>query len=136
MNESSRPYFLPPDLDLETLPAGVRAALEAIVQPAYEELVVQAPTALDRSAGMSLVFLQVQELIEQFERGRQMTLGLQGRDSGGESRDEDLQRYLRVIGAKDRAANFILRVRQFRAKHLDPFVERARRGFQDDSGNL
>ena len=45
----SRPYWLPGDLDIDALPEGLRLAISQILTPAYEELVLAAPNALERA---------------------------------------------------------------------------------------
>ena len=48
-----RPYWIPQDLDLNSLPEGLRLAVSEILTPAYVELVLKAPTALERASGMT-----------------------------------------------------------------------------------
>ena len=65
----SRPYWLPGDLDIDALPEGLRLAISQILTPAYEELVLAAPNALERATGATLVHLLWLELFEQFDLG-------------------------------------------------------------------
>ena len=51
----SRPYWLPGDLDIDALPEGLRLAISQILTPAYEELVLAAPNALERATGAAIL---------------------------------------------------------------------------------
>jgi hypothetical protein len=116
-NSRPKPYFVPPDVDWEQLPAAVKTAFNALIQPTYSELVLGAANSLERSAGMSLTFLLWLELIEQFSLAAQCdwTVRPAGEDSG--ERDKAIRRYLRVVGAKQQAANFLARLQRIRGPH-------------------
>jgi hypothetical protein len=135
VSEQVRPHFIPDGLTFDDLPPALRAAVTGLIEPAYRELVLEAPNALERAAGSSLVFLMWIELLDQFEiasqhRGPRTAVSHPGDDTG--ARDEQIARHLKVISAKDRAANFILRMKVYRAKHedpfQDPFIEQFRNG--------
>ena len=114
--QPSRPYFLPVDIELEALPAPVRAAMTAIVQPSYEELVVGSKSSLERSAGVTLTFLLTLEILDQFQLGANLNLtGLLGAGAD-EKREKLMRQHLRLVGAKQKAANFLMRIRILRAK--------------------
>ena len=106
-----RPYFLPAGIDYQTLPQEVQAALNQIIQPAYFELVVLPKSALERAAGTSIVFLMVEELLQQFEIGRQMDLTLANTTKSDE-REQEWQRHLKLVSAKQSAVNGLLRLRK------------------------
>ena len=122
MASGTRPHFVPDDFDLESLPPGVRAAIEGILAPAYEELVLKAPPALERAAGNTFVHLLFQELIEQSDLGRQVADRTAAGEPGRSPREADLNRHLRLVAGKDRAAKFILQARAFRTRKRDPFA--------------
>lgn len=107
-----RPYFLPESIDFDALPAAVQAAYESIIQPVYEELVLQPNTGLERAAGTTIVFLLVQELLDQFELGQALNLQQPATadDIGG--REKALQRHLRLVAAKQTAISALLRLRK------------------------
>ncbi len=111
----SRPYFIPEDFDFHALPEAVKLAFIDIVQPSYEELVLGAATTLERSAGVSLVFLLSLELLDQFEIGRQMNLTAAA-NTNSTDRNEQIARYLRVVSAKQAAGNFIFRLQSLRTR--------------------
>jgi hypothetical protein len=111
-----RPYFLPVDVDHDSLPEPVRIALDEIVEPAYRELVLGAATALGRSAGVSLVFLLAEEILGQFQLGGQMDFGQAPDPSRRAERDKLIAAHLRVVNSKQQTANFILRLKDLRYK--------------------
>lgn len=116
----ARPYFFPEALDFASLPRPVQLAIYAIVVPAYNELVLAAASALERSAGATFVFYLTLELLEQFDLGEMIASGFL-RAGSGASREAGIARCLRLSTAKDKAAGFLLRVRTFRARYeADP----------------
>ena len=117
-----RPYFLPESIQYDDLPPTVRAALQAVIEPSYTELVLGALTALERSEGVTLCFLGCLEILDQFEIGRGMNLG-QGGVAPATDRDQQIAPHLRLINSKQQAANFLLRLRMFRrTRDCDPFI--------------
>lgn len=107
-----RPYFLPPEIELETLPEAVQIAIQSIIEPAYAELVLAAPNPLERSMGISFVFLLTEEVLSHFELGRQMNLDQTQGDEERARRERDLARYLKLFGAKTSALHALLRLRK------------------------
>ena len=105
-----RPYYIPASVDYGALPEAVKVAFAAIIEPAYRELVLGASGALARSAGVSLHFLLCLEVLDQFAIGH--TLNFMGgpSDSGSVDRDHLIARHLRLLGSKNQAANFLLRL--------------------------
>ena len=110
-------YFLPDDFDFDGLPAVVQRAIRELVQPAYDELVVGAHDALERAASASFTFLLLLEVLEQFNLTDQLGQNLKQGRGCRSLQDEDVIRHLRLAGAKDKVAGFLLRLRTFRAKY-------------------
>ena len=110
---STRPYFVPEGIDFDSLPEPVKLALQTVVQPAYDELVVAAPNALERSVGASVVFLLTEEVLGQFELGRQMDFTQTAGATDRTEREKALAHYLQLVGAKNSATNALLRLRRF-----------------------
>ena len=115
--EPVRPYYLPETIDFHALPEPVKGALEVIIEPCYKELVLGAATALERSAGVSVSFLLAMEVLDQFEIGHQ--LNLSGTSNLGDTSERQLliARHLRVVGTKQQASGFLLRLQEMRTKH-------------------
>ena len=109
---SARPYFVASDIDFESLPQSVKVAFQTIVEPAYTELVVSAPNALERSMGASFVFLLAEEILNHFEIGRDMDLAQTQAGADREQRDKALAQYLKLLSAKNAALHALLRIRR------------------------
>jgi hypothetical protein len=114
--QTVRPYFLPEAVDFNALPASIQAAFTTIINPAYRELVLAAPNALERSMGASFVFLLAEEVLNHFEIGKQMDLAQTQNATDGDARQKALGRYLKLLGAKNAALNALMRLRR-----LPPF---------------
>jgi hypothetical protein len=65
-----QPRWVPPGTKFSSLPAELQRALNEIVSPAYEQLVMAANDALERSTGMSVVYLLWMELAGHLQVGR------------------------------------------------------------------
>lgn len=111
---SVRPYFIPASVNYGDLPPAVQAAIEAIVEPSYREFVLGATGSLERSAGVSLCFLLCLEILEQFELGNSLNFGVDESKPAAE-RDQQITRHLRLLGAKQQSASFLMKIRIFRA---------------------
>ena len=112
-----RPYFIPPAIDFEALPEPVRVAYQAIVDPTYRELVLEVESPLARSVGITLVFLLAVEVLEQFQLAQQMDFTASSTGGGRADRDRVIDRYLRIVGAKQKAERFLLRLDDLRARN-------------------
>jgi hypothetical protein len=114
MSEHSpaRPYFLPENVEFETLPKGLQAVVAAILDPLYKELVLGAEDSLERDAGKTLVHLAWLEVIGQIEVGQQIATGEKLLDS--EEHYKLIERLLRVVGAKSKLQGFLLNLRKLR----------------------
>lgn len=115
-----RPYYIPASIDYDSLPAAVRQSFAAVVQPTYEELVLGAATPLARSAGVSLGFLLCVEILEQFELGRLLNYTGAAAEADAADRDRLIARHLRLVGAKQHCASFLLRLETLRAGQARP----------------
>jgi hypothetical protein len=109
---AARPYFVAADVDFETLPESVKVAFQTIVEPAYAELVLVAPSALERSMGASFVFLLAEEILNHFEIGRDMDLAQTRAGADRERRDKAFAQFLKLLGAKTAALHALLRIRR------------------------
>jgi len=105
-----RPYWMPDDATPEDLPEGLQAAAEAIIGPAYEKLVVGAPTALEQLTGMSAVFLSQLEALDQVEITRELAA------IPPDQRSKRIDGHLRLVGAKLRCTTFLEKMCRAREK--------------------
>lgn len=110
-----RPYWIPEEADLEALPKEVQLALTEVVNRAYQELVLGAADALERFAGATYVHLLWLELLHQFELGKQLD-NLLRPNHGFAARADRIAQHLRLVGAKQQAGSFLLRVQALQDK--------------------
>ena len=114
-----RPFWVPPGVEFEELPEGLQLALQEIFSPLYEELVLNAPTALERATGLSLCYTTWLELVDEYALAREMGPDLtQGELS--EAMRGRIERHLRISGAKGKCTNILLQLRRVQARRSDP----------------
>ena len=104
-----RPYFLSPELDWASLPSSVQSVIASLIEPAYQELVLNAATAFERLAGSAVVFLATVEIVEQLVIGRELI------DSAGDlvpPGADAMIRALRVRSAREKADRLLLQIRR------------------------
>jgi hypothetical protein len=125
VDETFRPFFLSVGLDLDALPLELKAALEHIVLPLYRRYVVECCDPLEIAAGSSLTFLMAQEVLLQFQLGRLTFCGcLEPTSEQSLHRQHEIDRYLRLLGAKLRYVNLLQRMAEFRhRKPFDPLAD-------------
>lgn len=120
--QQQQPYWLPTGEEFKKLPERLQHAIRLILQPAYQELVVDSQHALSQSTGLTIVHLMWLEMLDQLEIGLPHSGSQQEPDvlSGSGAKDgrlEAIDRLLRTVGAKHRASEFLQRMREFRTKH-------------------
>jgi hypothetical protein len=108
------PPWVPSDVGYDRLPEKVRAMVAEIVAPAYEQLVVRARDALEKTTGLTIVHLVWQEIVDQIDLARDFNnvgsvLGIVS-----PAREDLIERHLRLIYAKLKAGSYLMRVRDFR----------------------
>lgn len=113
-----RPCFIPENCDWETLPADVRAAVRDIVMPLYREYVLENGDVLQRSAGLSLAYLVTLEVIEQVSQGRLLFQPVLDNDDDMKDRSRRMDRYLRLLGAKQKYTDLLVRLKSWREKAI------------------
>jgi hypothetical protein len=92
----------------------MRNAIVAIVNPTYEELVVNPESGLERSTGLTVVHLLWLEIMDQIELGSDLTRGQCAARS--EERSKLIDAHLRLVGAKGKGAAILIRLSDFRQK--------------------
>src|SRR3984885_14238539 len=65
-SSESQSFWLPAGLQLGDLPPALRQVVSEVLTPAYEELVLRTPTALERTSGLSYMHLIWLEVVEQY----------------------------------------------------------------------
>jgi hypothetical protein len=110
-----RPLFVPRNVDFNALAPELQTAITAVINPAYRELVLGAPEGLEKSTGLSIVYLLWLEVLEQ----QRLAETWQTADDGGMSptdRAEQIARHLRLVLAKVKVSSFLLRLRESRQR--------------------
>jgi hypothetical protein len=110
------PLWLPPGVMFAALPTAVQQAVVAILNPAYQEHVVQTSDPLERGQGLSycnLLFFEIMTACGVVGRATDMDWSRLPTSKG-------LAALLGVTGQKNKIANFLLSLRKFRDQ-----VERA-----------
>ena len=109
-----RPFFIPAGVPFDTLPQDLQAAITAVVNPTYQKLVLEARDGLEKSSGLTVAYLVWLEILDQVNLAESV-LNVPTPEASAE-RDKQITRLLRVVGAKSKASNFLLRIKEFRRK--------------------
>jgi hypothetical protein len=112
---ADKPLWLPADVDPASLPTGLRQAFKEIVNPAYKELVLEAPTALQRTVGLSYMHLIWLALVEQVALGKY--LWHKPRPESIDTYQQISRGHLQLVGAKDKLAKFLLQAQHLHQKY-------------------
>ena len=94
-----RPYWWPAGASHEQLSDSLRAAIEGVMQPAYEELVVAAKPGLEQSTGATIVNLLWLEILQQTELGQDL-LGSGQQPERLRKHEKSINRLLRWAGRR------------------------------------
>ena len=120
--DDTEPYWVPPGMDLKHWPSGLRAQVAAIINPCYREQVVLAKPGVAQSTGITIVHLLWLEILDQIELSRVKTpeppgteiLRMAGIAPDPELRKEAIERHLRLVHAKLKASELLLRLEEFK----------------------
>ena len=110
-----RPYWWPEGIPIDQLPGNLRAAIEGLIQPAYEKLVVAARPGAEQSTGATIVNLLWLEVLQQTELGRDL-VGSGQQPERLVKHERSIARMLRLAGAKIKASDFLHRLHSHRHK--------------------
>jgi hypothetical protein len=116
------PLWSPQGADLNLVPPEIRQAITELIQPLYEQYVLNAKDALEKSLGASMAHILWLEVLDQFDIRREyiqfdavmdMTM----------NRPAMIERHLRLLGSKLQMGYFLVRIKELRnrmAQHPDP----------------
>jgi hypothetical protein len=114
-----RPQNLPPwaphGEDLNRIPPEVQQAVADLVQPMYEQFVLNAPGGLEKSLGVTITHLLWLEILDQFDIKRDY-LQFESVLNVTYNRPETIDRLLRLIDAKLRISYFLVRLKELRSR--------------------
>ena len=108
------PPWVPEGVGYDKLPEKVRAMIAEIIEPAYEQLVLRARDALEKTTGLTIVHLAWQEIVDQIDLARDYNNIGSVLNIITPNREPLLDRHLRLVYAKFKAANYLMRLRDFR----------------------
>ncbi len=114
--DPNHPYCIPPGVDIDRFPADVRTAIRRVINPAYRELVDQVRNSLQKSAGLTVIWLMWLEILDQIQLGHSLTTA-RSITQVSEEREQLITRHLRLVGSKIKASSFLLRLHEFEQKH-------------------
>ena len=109
--DDARPYWVPAGVRLDDMPAELQAAIAAVINPVYEDVVLSSNDGLEKSIGTTVCHLLWLEVLSQFELGR--LVFVTDSESGDEERQEAIARHIRLAQAKLKASGLLHRLREF-----------------------
>jgi hypothetical protein len=112
---SPRPYWWPAGVSIDELPESLRIAVEGIIQPIYQNLVVAARPGLEQSTGATIVSLLWIEILQQTELGKDLLAAGEGPEPL-RKHEKAIARLLRLAGAKLKATELLMRLESHRQK--------------------
>lgn len=136
------PRWLPCGRRWQALPREARLAAEEIIMPLYRELVLAAPSGMERTAGDSFVYAAWLEIMEQVELARHL-YAPRARDrfdriasDGGPDVDALVDRMLCITQAKVLAGKFVMKTKAlWRELDKDTLYRQVNRAFADLAAN-
>jgi hypothetical protein len=114
--DADRLCRIPPGVVIDRLPVELRTAIRRVINPAYRELVEQVRSSIQKSAGLTLVWLLWLEILDHIQLGHSFTTG-RSVTQVSEERQQLIDRHLRLVGSKMKASSFLLRLHEFEQKH-------------------
>ena len=109
-----RPFFVPSGVNFDELPENLKVAIAGVIGPAYDRLVLQAEDGLEKSSGVTFIHLLWLEVLDQLELAQGLEKSRHLETS--EERSKQIDRHLRVVGAKSKISHFLFRLKEFRRK--------------------
>jgi len=104
------PYWVPRGTVWENMPAGVKQAVTQVLKPAYRRLVLDAPSDLERSVGLTLVHLMWLEVFNPVQLA-EATADPHSLAAIQSSPERMTDRYMQLATAKCQAAEALVKLR-------------------------
>lgn len=111
---AGRPFFIPQGVEFDKLTGEMKAAIQGIINPAYRQLVLESRDGLEKSIGVTIVHLLWLEILDQVELGQDFSTSSPRQMSA--ERMKLIDRHLRVVNAKSKASNFLVRFQELQRK--------------------
>jgi hypothetical protein len=119
------PYWVPQGVQLADMPHALTTAIADVVNPTYRELVLEASSALERSTGLSVVYLLWMEIIDHLELHVPVDCRTDPVGLLADRRARTLEHHLRLVHAKLKATELLIRLKEFK-QQWDPAVRNRR----------
>lgn len=111
-------HWTPPGVDINSFPAEVQTAIIEIVNPIYEQLVLQARDSLEKSTGMTAVYLLWMEILNLHQLGQEYLPDPFLRSAG--AFQDTFSRQLQLVDAKAKTSYILVRLRELSQKLVPP----------------
>jgi hypothetical protein len=132
--------WVPPGFKLETLGRDAQKALAEVVNPVYEQLVLQPSDCLERSTGLTHLYLLWEEMLHHFQVAE--SYSNDPRERSLRDYERNLSRYIELAKLKAATTNVLLRLRQMALKRQEqdsgprvPALPSRVQSFMDRAGN-
>jgi len=109
------PIWAPDGVDLKVVPPEIRQAIAQLIQPIYEQFVVNASDGLEKSLGITITHLLWLEILEQLDIKREY-VQIEAVLHITHNRPEMIDRHLRLLDSKLRFGYFLLRIKELQQR--------------------
>jgi hypothetical protein len=109
------PIWAPDGVDLKVVPPEVRQAIAELIQPFYEQFVLNASEGLEKSLGITLTHILWLEILEQLEIKLEY-IQIEAVLNITHNRPQMIDRHLKLIGSKRRFGYFLLRIKELQKR--------------------
>jgi hypothetical protein len=109
------PVWSPQGVDLDRVPPEIRQAITELIQPVYEQYVLQSKDALEKSLGASMAHLLWLEVLDQVDIRREY-INVDAVVHVTINRPAMVERHLRLLGSKLKITHFLLRLNELRTR--------------------
>jgi hypothetical protein len=130
--------WVPPGFKTETLGRDAQKALAEVVNPVYEQLVLQPRDSLERSTGLTHLYLLWEEMLHHFQVAKSYSNNPLERNDY----ERKLSRYIELAKLKAATTNVLLRLRQMALKRQEqdngprvPALPSRGQSYMDRAGN-
>jgi hypothetical protein len=109
--------WVPPGFKTATLGPDAQKAMAEVVNPVYEQLVLQPSDSLERSTGLTHLYLLWEEMLHHFQVAE--SYSSDPRERSLKDYERNLSRYIELAKLKAATTNVLLRLRQMALKRQD-----------------
>jgi hypothetical protein len=111
----SIPLWAPDGADLKVVPPEIRQAIAQLIQPIYEQFVLNASDGLEKSLGITITHLLWLEILEQLDIKREY-VQIEAVLHITHNRPEMIDRHLHLLDSKLRFGYFLVRIKELQQR--------------------